>query len=347
MASIQEQLAAKRNRTAVNKLTSGHDVDTSFVTNVVNEAALMPKNIDISYLKVSPENTYSYDAEELEELKDSILRIGMLDYPIVEKKSDKLYEILSGQKRFLAVSQLQKEDPESFEKIFPRSKIPCKVIDFEKMKIFGEDKIDQIITTESKRMFIIAAGNQQHEKTVRDYMLQVEQLSLVYAEMKEKGLLVGQRQREFVAEHTNMQSRSSQKVLTARKTMLPELWSALKNYEGLVSVRQLEAISKLDHKTQKEIYTRIKRGEHIDLNRYLVEKHTPVALPKPPAFWASLTVTSDELAKMLYTKELSSMASKIKDKTEMDNADIESLTEIGKKINGLRKKAEKIIDKYH
>lgn len=330
MASIKKAMAEKG---SIKEFSSGFDVNPEISMDIIDESALSPRKIDFSKLYVSPYNTYSFLGEEVTDLASSILNLGILDYPIAEMISLDRYEILSGQKRYLAIKHIRDNYKEEYQKLFPNDKIPCKIIDFSKFYLPGELHGDTI-SPETKRMFVIASGNQQHEKTVQDFMLQTEQLSSVYKELKAKGLISSQRQREFAADHMMLQTRSVQKVLNALRDTDKELWNVLKTFEQLTSVTQLEEISKLDSNRQSELLILIVSGTEFSLENFLKAK--PFAKK------------SDNNKAKLMPKETFNLYcnSKLEEDIFMTNEDADKLENIDKKIKKLKKQAEKITSKY-
>ena len=364
MASIQEALAGRRAGT-IKKLTSGFDVDPGKGVNIISETALEAKKIPFDSLSVSPANTYSVNADEVQELSDSISSIGLLDYPVVEMVSIHSYEILSGQKRYLAIKLLKENDPARFSSLFPEGKIPCKVVDLAHFQVYGTGDMSRVDPS-VKRTWIIASGNQQHEKTVADLILQVEQLTDVYQELKSKGLVTtGKRQREFIAENSSLQSRSVQRVVTAKKQMLPELWNVVKMYPGLTSVRQLVALSELPQKEQGTLASEINAGHGPSLETFLSNdlgdgqfrqeppgnppKDNPTALGEERPLYDShgdIVLDGERLESFFMVQSFARTARMITNEVHITGADAKKLEDIGIKLEKLRRSAEKILKKY-
>lgn len=346
MTSIRETMFGKKNNNN-KRFSSGFDVDVSLVTSVIENANLEARQIDFDKLSVSPFNTYGYTQEEIDELVSSIASLGLLDYLIVEIKDVDHYEILSGQKRYLALKQLRTENEQVFQSLFPNDKIPCKVIDLETFTLTGEQN-DNTISEETKRVFVIASGNQQHEKTISDFMLQVEQLTKVYQELKEKKLLpVGVRQREFMAEHIALQSRSIQKVINAYRDIDSELWELLKQCPSLNSAVQLETISKLSPSQQLKLKRLLDEMPNANLNNFLKQQTQP-SNPSPPvaAINEIPALSSLELGQILRVSKSQSLTNTFSEPIVLTETDMNKLEAIGTKIEKLQLSAEKLLNKY-
>ena len=356
MANIQDILASKKGISGNSgRLTSGFDVNPAISSGLVNETDLEPKKILFDYLGISPFNTYSVNPDDVEELAESISRIGILDYPIAEMRSVDHYEILSGQKRFLAVGRLRKTDRKRYDELFPGDCIPGRILDMKSFRLSsGTGTVE--LSEEGRRTLVIAAGNQQHEKTVSDYMLQVEQFASVYAELKEKGLIpAGERQREFIADNVALQTRSVQKVLNAKRDLPGDLWKALMECRLLESVSVLEEISRLPYNIQMDILADIRAGKEIILpGKEACQAKAPprpVFRPSPRdhmfgAEYNDCTVSPDRLENLFAMPEFRQTLNSFRTEVRITPDDMRKLEDIGMKMEKLRLSTEKILKKY-
>lgn len=346
MANIQDILANKKMHN-VEKITSGFDVSTKKVSDIVHSANLEAKYVNYDYLQVSKLNTYSVNDSEVEELANSIMNFGiLLEYPIVEKISDKQYDILSGQKRFRAITEIKQNYPDNFHTIFPNNCVPCKIIDFKTFKIRSGN---ETLSDDAVRLMIIAESNNQREQTVRDYMLRVTQLQIVYNELKTKGMITGKRTREFIAESIPLQPRSIQKVLTSQKKMLPELWDTFLQTDDLISVRMLEELANLPEPIQLFLYNEYQAGRTPNLKEYISDKSPKQPVKESRAehvVYTDTTINRERLSAMFAVQNFEKTISLISNDTKISQQDMKKLDEISLKLTRLNTIATDILKKY-
>lgn len=316
----------------------------------LNEDSLYsPTKVNFDYLKVSPFNTYGVNQAHVDELASGIASVGLLDFPIVEMISVSEYHILSGQKRFLAITKLRDElSQEEFEKIFPGGLVPCRVIDFSKLHLkdmtTGED-----LSIDTKRNYVIAEGNQYHEKTVSDYMLQVELYAEIYQELKEKNLAGGVRLREFTAEKMGgLKSRSVQKVINAKNHMNPLLWGFLKKNDLLESANQLQELSLLAEERQTVLYELLSAGNKVDLAAYIKNSVPELkdTSTSPTENKSGLSANWGEYQHKFAEKSLDQMLSSLDENMPLDPKDKEALDLMIAKYEKIFAKAERLVKKY-
>lgn len=311
-------------------------------------------DIKISDLRVSPSNIYGFTEEEVMELASSIGTLGLLEGLIVEKMPDGKYDILSGQKRFLAIRSLQRNSPNLFEKWFPDQTIPCKAIDLEKA-IFAGETLEQRFSVETKREYIITSGNIQHVKTVGDYMIAYRAKKHMYDEHKKMGLVeTGVKRREYLAELIHLKPRSTQTLLSADTKISQELWFALERCDTLESISQLDKISQLDEAHQGELLSMIQSGVTMDFAEYfesLDAKEESAAEmgklsvdDKPKS--ESRSMTSKDIEKYLGLNRLKKAVSGISDAKEIKESDMAKLKSVADTINRKIDTIEKVLKKY-
>lgn len=341
MAKVQQNKAANQGDNSVFK-------DKSMFSAITEDALYSVTKINFDNLKVAPENTYGVNQAHVDELANGIASVGLLDFLVVEMVSVKEYHILSGQKRFLAIKKLKDEmNQEEFEKLFPGSNIPCRVIDYSKLHLknpsSGED-----LSVDNKRKFIIAEGNQQHEKTVSDYMLQVEIYTDIYMELKEKNLAGGMRLREFAAEKVGgIQSRSVQKVINARNNMIPELWAILKSKDILEYVNQLQDIANLPKEKQQTLLELIEAGQEVDFQLFIKADTVPTPPVKPePKPIETESSNFGSYQQQFTDHAMADVIGLLDDNVVLDPKDKAVMDALMEKYEKLYLKAQKIVKKY-
>lgn len=323
--------------------------DKELFVSIADDSLYTPKQIKYEYLKVSPYNTYGVNQAHVNELASGIASLGLLDFLIVEMVSVVEYHILSGQKRYLAITKLKEElSREDFENIFPGGNIPCRVIDYSKLHL--KDPVSGAdLSIDNKRNYIIAEGNQQHEKTVSDYMLQIELYSGIYNELKEKNLAGGVRLREFVAEKIGgIQSRSVQKVINAKNNMNALLWNFLKGKDLLESVNQLQEISLIPMDKQNVLYELLQAGTEVDLAEYIKNGGAVMKDPTPTPVKVKEEATANwgEYQQRFAERSMEQVLSSLDKDTVLDPKDKEALDLMITKYDKMFDKAQRLVKKY-
>ena len=340
--NVKEELEKKNIKT--NKGVTGASIAISTFLEA-NKDAISEIKIKFEDLIVSPSNMYGCTQVEINELAASISSVGLLERLIVEKGSSK-YEILSGQKRFRAIEQLHNEAPEIYKKWFPDDKITCTLIDLNKAYFIGESEENKM-TVDAKRRYIISSANIQHEKTVRDYMLQYKAKKDFYQEQKEKGFVkTGTKYRDFMGDTLQIASRSVQMIITAEKTIEPELWSALETFENLVSIKQLDAIAKLSKESRVVLLNLIKDNVDFSLEKFLKNPTEDFMQEEEKNITEAQKLSLKEIEKLIGFDQLRKSLSGIDEKKEIKGRDIEKLMNIKNKILKQKDELDKILKKY-
>ena len=340
--NVREELEKKNIKT--NKSVTGASVAISTFLEA-NKDAISEVKVKFEDLEISPANMFGCTQAEINELAASISSVGLLERLIVEKGSDK-YEILSGQKRFKAIEQLHDEAPEIYKKWFPDNKITCTLIDLNEAYFIGESE-DNLMTIDAKRRYIISSANIQHEKTVRDYMLQYKAKKDFYQEQKEKGLVkVGTKHRDFMGETLQIASRSAQMIITAEKTIEPELWSKLETFGKLESIKQLDAIAKLSKESRAVLLNLINDDVDFSLEKFLKNPTEDFMQESEKSITEAQKLTSKEIEKMIGLDQLHKSLSEIEGRREIKGRDIEQLMKIKEKLLKQKDDLDKLLRKY-
>lgn len=202
-------------------------------------------------LEVSELNT-KFSKSGIEELADQIYKDG-LDQPlVVVQKENGKYEVLGGERRYLAIGHNIK---------IGRAEKNCVV----EVKIKHLDENDLPLSDDDKRMFTWLTTNQYREKTDNDKMIEALRWKHIISKLREKGETImvvgydgdgnpieeniaGKKTRQLIAEKTNMSESQVQKIETIENNGSNELKAALE--ENKVNIATAATISKLPKEQQ-------------------------------------------------------------------------------------------------
>lgn len=212
--------------------------------------------IDIEKL-IPNEKNEGFSMNEIEDLKTSILEVGLEQNLVVAQNDDDTYKILTGHRRYMALSELVSEGNEKFKKV------PCIVKDL--------SKIDLPIDAETKELYAIATTNAEVRKnTDADRLKLMEMLSIVYDKLKENGYGNLGRRRDFIAERLGVSS-STVKILSyVDKNLTEELKEDFKNEKIPLTVAN--ELAHLDEKEQSKFIEK-NEGDISDLTASDVKEH--------------------------------------------------------------------------
>lgn len=208
--------------------------------------------------KLEPSILNNYDVGDLSDLISSIRYCGLLSpLTVIGPNEDGIYEILSGERRYRAMSQIREDDPEAF------SEVPCYVI--------GRSGMDQTI-----KQLVIEISNLETREFNRDvHRLQVVSL---YKDLADKGTIDQQEIVKRVQDSLKVSPRYARMYVSIFKNAIPELRDAVET-ETLsadekrekeaageavdlhIPVHQAARISQFSEEGQKETLARIQGGE--------------------------------------------------------------------------------------
>lgn len=302
--------------------------------------------IDYDQLYISPFNTYSIDKDVIDELAEQINDIGLKQpLNVVYNESQKKYEILGGQRRFIAIGILRADHPALY------SKVPCKVDDLSKVPENIKNLSDDI-----KKVYITASTNNNRVMTDADYRLMVSQLNQVYDAMQQAGQIIGEKRRSFISRQAGIGERTVQKILSAEKNMEPQLKEQLAEKEPNISINVAEQLSKLPEEQQIDIAERMEEGEDVSFENELSiqvedaeintgsEKEDEV-FEKPKSSPQVIPMSQDEVASLLRVGEMSDLMVSIPKQFSLTEKDRKKVSEIGEKIEKLQGQIRKIMKK--
>ncbi|MEG0314467.1 MAG: ParB/RepB/Spo0J family partition protein [Erysipelotrichaceae bacterium] len=185
----------------------------------------------IHYMQIVPNEKNFYEIVDVKTLAEDILENG-LSHNIEVMRFDNSYKLISGERRYRALSLLIDEGHKQFEMI------PCRVLD--KMDDLKEE--ERIIATNSYSRVISNA----------DRMIAIERLNFIYNERKKKGEVDG-RVRDLIAKEMNISSSQVGTYQKIIKNAIPELKEEIA--KGNITIANASTISSYNEEEQlKMIY---------------------------------------------------------------------------------------------
>ena len=184
--------------------------------------------IDIKDIERNKKNFY--EIENVDELAEDIKMNG-LNHNLVDRKIDKgKYELISGERRYTALTQLVEQGNEIF------ALVPCKVIE-------ANDIDSEII--------LIQANAQTRELTEIEKLEQVKRLTELYKTKKKNGEKVPGKIREIIANDLKLSPTQVGRYERINKNLIQELKEILEN--GNLTIANASEFSSLSEDNQKVI----------------------------------------------------------------------------------------------
>ena len=178
---------------AINQIKATVSYDIKFI----HKELIVPNKMNVRYSQ-----------EDLEALRDSILDCGLLHNLVVILNDDKkTYRLISGERRWHAISLMEEED---YDRLFPAG-IPCKI------QSGNMNAIDEEIS-------LISANSEVRNRSVQDNLNDIARLLELYKMKAEQGLggdVVGE-----ISTRLGISERQVRKYINVEK-LIPELMEAL------------------------------------------------------------------------------------------------------------------------
>ena len=184
--------------------------------------------IDIKDIERNKKNFY--EIVNVEELAEDIKMNGLNHNLVVRKLDNGKYELISGERRYTALTKLVEEG----NKIF--ALVPCKVIE-------ANDIDSEII--------LIQANAQTRELTEIEKLEQVKRLTELYRTKKKNGEKVPGKIREIIANDLKLSPTQVGRYERINKNLIPELKEILEN--GNLTIANASEFSSLSEANQKVI----------------------------------------------------------------------------------------------
>lgn len=184
--------------------------------------------IDIKDIERSKKNFY--EIVNVDELAEDIKMNGLNHNLVVRKLDNGKYELISGERRYTALTQLVEQGNEIF------ALVPCKVIE-------ANDIDSEII--------LIQANAQTRELTEIEKLEQVKRLTELYKTKKKNGEKVPGKIREIIANDLKLSPTQVGRYERINKNLIPELKEILEN--GNLTIANASEFSSLSEDNQKVI----------------------------------------------------------------------------------------------
>lgn len=280
--------------------------------------------IDIKDIERNKKNFY--EIVNVDELAEDIKMNGLNHNLVVRKLDNGKYELISGERRYTALTKLVEEG----NKIF--ALVPCKVIE-------ANDIDSEII--------LIQANAQTRELTEIEKLEQVKRLTELYKTKKKNGEKVPGKIREIIANDLKLSSTQVGRYERINKNLIPELSDILKS--GGLTIANASEFASLSEENQKVILDIINNKVEIskDEATELKVKLKKLEQEKADELKKIASEKIDEIRKIEQEKAEALRNNKLisdeilKLKTELDKSENKSKEEIKELENKLREELEK------
>ncbi|ELC8392173.1 plasmid partitioning protein ParB [Clostridium perfringens] len=204
--------------------------------------------IDIENIKRNEKNFY--DIVDVEELAEDIKLNGLNHNLVVRKLDNGQFELISGERRYTALSKLVKEGNKTF------ALVPCKVIE-------ANDIDAEII--------LIQANAQTRELSEVEKLKQVQRLKELYKDKKAKGEKVPGKIREIIANDLKLSPTQVGRYEKINSSLIPELKNVLE--KGNLTIANASEFANLSEDNQKVILELINSNVNLSKNKAIELKN--------------------------------------------------------------------------
>lgn len=201
----------------------------SRVNNINNTDDGFTQELDIDLL-VPSENNF-YGIREIEELAESIKEYGLMHNVVVRKRNDGKYEILSGERRFRALREIDCK------------KVPCRII---------KDDVTEL----DAEVMLIQANMQQRELNLQEKMQGIKRLQEIYTEKRKIGEKLQGKTRDLIGKHLGISGVQVGRYQKIDKDLIEPLKEKLNSED--ITVTQAHTLSSLTEEEQEIINDEIK-----------------------------------------------------------------------------------------
>lgn len=283
--------------------------------------------IDIKNIERNKKNFY--EIVNIDELAEDIKMNGLNHNLVVRKLDNGKYELISGERRYTALTQLVEQGNEIF------ALVPCKVIE-------ANDIDSEII--------LIQANAQTRELTEIEKLEQVKRLTELYKTKKKNGEKVPGKIREIIANDLKLSPTQVGRYERINKNLIPELKEILEN--GNLTIANASEFSSLSEDNQKVILEIINNKVEISKEEATELKVKLKKLEQEKADELKRLENEKlvEIRKIENEKDEALRSKKIisdevlKLKSELDKSENKSEEEIKKLENKLREELKKDLD---
>lgn len=179
-----------------------------------------------------------YDTSSIDELADSIALNGLIEPIIVRPVRDGSgdYRIISGHRRFLAICELAKNEPERWARVPAIIREPA------------SDVLEELLLIEANRATRVMSS--------ADTMRQAERYRELLAELKRQGVEIPGRLRDAVAEAMQISASRLARLDVIRKNLSPEWMEAFET--GSLSESAAYELARLPQEQQAKVRSKAK-----------------------------------------------------------------------------------------
>lgn len=179
-----------------------------------------------------------YDTSSIDELADSIALNGLIEPIIVRPVRDGSgdYRIISGHRRFLAICELAKDEPERWARVPAIIREPA------------SDVLEELLLIEANRATRVMSS--------ADTMRQAERYRELLAELKSQGVEIPGRLRDAVAEAMQISASRLARLDVIRKNLSPEWMEAFET--GSLSESAAYELARLPQEQQASVRSKAK-----------------------------------------------------------------------------------------
>lgn len=179
-----------------------------------------------------------YDTSSIDELADSIALNGLIEPIIVRPVRDGSggYRIISGHRRFLAICELAKDEPERWARVPAIIREPA------------SDVLEELLLIEANRATRVMSS--------ADTMRQAERYRELLAELKRQGVEIPGRLRDAVAEAMQISASRLARLDVIRKNLSPEWMEAFET--GSLSESAAYELARLPQEQQTSVRNKAK-----------------------------------------------------------------------------------------
>ena len=209
--------------------------------------------IDIENIKRNEKNFY--DIVDVEELAEDI-KLNWLNHNLVVRKLDNgQFELISGERRYTALSKLVKEGNKTF------ALVSCKVIE---------------VNDTDAEIILIQANAQTRELTEVEKLKQVQRLKELYKIKKANGEKVTGKVREIIANDLKLSPTQVGRYEKINSSLIAELKNIIE--KGNLTIANASEFANLSEDNQKVIFelinsnVKLSKNEAIELKNKLREK---------------------------------------------------------------------------
>lgn len=212
------------------------DFSSAGINNLLNNSSKSRMKITmIPYEDIVRNEHNHYSIEDIESLAASISDVGLREPLEVKALDDDRYMLIGGERRYTAIGQLRAEGSTRYDLV------PCIVMDVQ--------SIDLPLSDELKELYVLTTTNaEQREKTDYDLMLQVQNLSRIYTELKAAGYPLRGRQRDMIADKLGISPTQVQRYSSINKHLDEDLKKDFK--EGKMPLTVASAAAALPKEKQ-------------------------------------------------------------------------------------------------